>query len=223
MTKPAVDVDEMLKKMAAEAVKQGENLRAGVRDLTLRAFQTRELSLGQIRNVLRSVTEGVSAGATKAKIDLEKPLADALAGMDDALLKAVQASEIALNQLTDHGVDFKDSKVKKALNDLEKLEDEFLKTVREAANEAGKPIRTQWAAVLAQVPPGGTEAGVQADAVIDSFAEQMRTAVRRQREANLKAAHLLTQNFATLASGVLIGMSEGLQRSKDAPAKDRGA
>ncbi len=223
MTKSPVDVDEVLKKLAAQAVKQGEDLRAGVRDLTLRALQTRELSLGQIRQVLRSVTEGVNMGATKAKIEVEKPLADALAGMDDALLKAVQASEIALHQLTEHGVDFKDSKVKKALSDLEKLEDEFLKTVRESASAAGKPMRTQWAAVLDQIQPGGTGTGAQAESVIDSFTEQMRTAARHQREASLKATHLLTQNFATLASGVLIGMSEALQRSTEAAAKDRGA
>jgi hypothetical protein len=143
--------------------------------------------------------------------------------MDDALLKAVQASEIALHQLTEHGVDFKDSKVKKALSDLEKLEDEFLKTVRESASAAGKPMRTQWTAVLEQIQPGGTGTGAQAEAVIDSFTEQMRTAARRQREAGLKATHLLTQNFATLASGVLIGMSEALQRSTETAAKDRGA
>jgi hypothetical protein len=34
--------------------------------------------------------------------------------------------------------------------------------------------------------------------------------MRAQRETSFKTAHLLTQNFATLASGILIGMSEGL-------------
>jgi hypothetical protein len=34
--------------------------------------------------------------------------------------------------------------------------------------------------------------------------------MRAQRETGFKTAHLLTQNFAILASGILIGMSEGL-------------
>src|SRR5262245_36927411 len=212
MIKATVDVDEVLKKLASEAVKQGDNLRTNVRDLTLRALQTRELSLTQIRQVLKSVATGVNLGAAKAKIDVEKPLADALAGMDDALLKAVQASHIALQQLTDHGVDFKDSKFKKAVSDLEKLEDEFLKTVKETAESAAKPLRAQWSGVLQQMQPGATETGAQVDAVMQEISEHMRTALSRQREANVKAAHPLTKNIGTLASGVLIGISEGIQQ-----------
>ena len=40
--------------------------------------------------------------------------------------------------------------------------------------------------------------------------------MREQRETSFKAAHLLTQNFATLASGILIGMSEGVGAKHDA-------
>lgn len=218
MTK-ILDADEVLKKMAAETVKQGENLRAAVRDLTLRAFQSRELSLSQIKQVLKSVTEGVNLGAARAKIDVDKPLQDAIGGMDDALRKAVQASHLAVQQLTGHGVDFDNSKVKKALSDLEKLEDEFLKVVKQTADGANKQIRSQWSGVLQHIQPGGTETGAQVDAVLQQI-EQMRVEARKHREANLRAAHMLSQNFGTLASGILIGMSEGLPQG---PAKNDSA
>jgi len=223
MAKQMIAVDEVLKKMASEAVKQGGNLRAAVRDLTIKALQTRELSLGQIREVLRSVTEGVNTGAAKARIDVEKPFADALAGMDDALLKAVQASQIALQQLTEHDVDFEDTKIKKALNDLEKLEDEFLKTVKQANESASKQVQAQWAGVLQHMPSGATETGARVQALMERFGEPARTVIRQQREAGMKAAHMLTQNFGTLASGVLIGLSEGLHGQQAAPKSRKSA
>jgi len=223
MTKQAIVVDEALKKMASEAVKQGGNLRTAVRDLTIKALQTRELSLGQIRAVLRSVTEGINSGAVKAKIDVEKPFADTLAGMDDALLKAVQASQIALQQLTEHDVDFEDSKIKKALNDLEKLENEFLKTVKEANETASKQVRAQWAGVLQRTPSGATETGARVQALMEQFSAPARTALRQQREAGMKAAHMMTQNFGTLASGVLIGLTEGLHGQQAAPKRRKRA
>src|SRR5579864_6444163 len=121
MAEKLIDLDSMLSKYASDVVKAGGDIRTHVRDLTIKAFQTRELSMSQIRQVLRSVTDGINKGSAAAKVDSEKPLRDALSGMDDALRKAVQASQIALQQLTDHQADFGDSKLNKALAEIEKL------------------------------------------------------------------------------------------------------
>jgi len=50
-------------------------------------------------------------------------------------------------------------------------------------------------------------------------ARRAQAAMRAQRETGFKTAHLLTQNFATLASGILIGMSEGLGTKRRAAKK----
>jgi hypothetical protein len=89
----------MLKSMAAEAVKQHKQIRTTIRDLTLEALQVRELSLKQINSVVRKVTEGVNVGVGGGKIHVEKALSDALAGMDEALLKVVEANKVALQKL----------------------------------------------------------------------------------------------------------------------------
>ena len=227
MLQQTVEVDVVLKKVASEIVVQGENLRAKVRDLTLQALQGRELSLAGIKQVLKSVAEGVNIGAAKARIDVEKPLADALAGMDDALLKVVHASQMALDRLLDHGADFQDSRIRKALGDLDNLEDEFLKIVKQSAEAASKQVKAQWEGVFAHMPAGGTGAGARAEAVAATFAELMRIAMHKQRDGAAKATHLLVQNYGTLASGILIGLSEGLRgegvRAKATRAKPRKA
>ena len=106
MKNPTINPDEMLKSMAAEAVKQHKQIRTTIRDLTLEALQMRELSLKQINSVVRKVTEGVNVGVGGGKIDVEKALSDALAGMDEALLKVVEANKVALQKLTEGGASF---------------------------------------------------------------------------------------------------------------------
>src|SRR5688500_5702985 len=88
--------DEVLKKLASQSVKQGENLRISVRELTLQALTSRELTLTQIKQVVSNITQGINLGAAESKMDPQKAVSDALSGMDEALLKAVQASQVAL-------------------------------------------------------------------------------------------------------------------------------
>src|SRR6478735_11080154 len=107
MKPPVINADEFLKSMAAEAVKQREQIRTAVRDLTLEALQIRELSLKQINSVVRNISTGVNVGVGDAKVDTGKALSEALAGMDDALLKVVEVNKIALQKLTEGGASFK--------------------------------------------------------------------------------------------------------------------
>ena len=55
----------------------------------------RDLSLEQINSVVRNVTMGVNIGVGEGNTDTQKTLSDALAGMDDALLKVVEANKVA--------------------------------------------------------------------------------------------------------------------------------
>ena len=227
MPNSATDVDQVLRSLASQSIKQGSNVRAAVRSLTLKSLQQRELTLEQIRKVLRSITEGVTLGAAKRETKVEKVLADTVAGMDDALLRAVQASNVALHRLTGEGYDYKDSNLKQVLDELERLEDEFLQSIVNAADSAGEKIRVPWERVLKQTKVSGTKTGTQVASTLRDYAKRAQAAMREQREMGFKTAHLLSQNFATLASGILIGMSEGLGaksaavRKKTKPAKVR--
>jgi hypothetical protein len=158
MTKAMIDTDAVLTEMVAAAVKQGENLRVNVRNITLQALQARDLSLSQIKSVLSSVTAGVNRGAADVEgNDGAKMISKALAGMDEALLQAVKASHIAINQLSENGADFESSRMKKSLAELERLEDEFLKVVRQAASGAATGrIKTGWTQMLEQAQVNGT-------------------------------------------------------------------
>jgi hypothetical protein len=205
MKTAAMNSDEMLKTTVAEAVKQQTQIRSAVRDITLKALQARELGLDQINSVVRNVTAGVNAGLAD-KGSVETALADAVAGMDDALLKVVEANQVALTKLTEGGASFEESSVKKALDELEKFEDRFRNGIKEGTQAAGERLRQQWASVLDKIPQGG-----RATQTLAAHAREAQDAVASSREAGLKVAHTLAQNYATLVSGVLMGLSEAMQ------------
>ena len=213
MKTAALNSDEMLKTMVAEAVKQQTQIRSTVRDITLKALQARELGLAQISSVVRNVTAGVNAGLAD-KGNVERALADAVAGMDDALLKVVEANQVALTKLTEGGASFEEFSVKKALDELEKFEDRFRNGIKEGTQEAGERLRQQWASILEKIPHGGTDTGERVMQTLAAHAQQAQDAVTSSREAGLKVAHTLAQNYATLVSGVLMGLSEAMQHGK---------
>jgi hypothetical protein len=214
MKPPGINADEFLKSMAAEAVKQRERIRTAIRDLTLQALQMRELSLKQINSVVRNISAGVNVGVGDAKVDTGKTLSEALAGMDDALLKVVEANKIALHKLTEGGASFEDSSLKKGLKQLESFEEKFLDSVKQASQKASEQVQEQWKVILDKIPRGGTETGAEVTETLKTQAREAQTAARSTREAGFKMMHTLSQNYATLVSGVLIGLSEALEHDR---------
>lgn len=180
---------------------------------TLKALQGRELTLENIRKVLKTVTQAVSAGAAQnpaAAADLEKLLGNAFAGMDSALLQAVQAHRKALQQFVDQGVDLREKQLKDALANVEKMEDMFFSTVGKAVQSATGSLQGPWEQVLAAMKVKGTETGAQANATVEQFVAQAQASLREGRTAGTRAAQAMLDSYAALASGVLIGMSDAL-------------
>jgi Family of unknown function (DUF6781) len=139
--------------------------------------------------------------------------------MDDALLKVVEANQVALTKLTEGGASFEESGVKNALDELEKLEDRFRDGITQGTQEAGARLTQQWASVLNKIPPGGTDTGERVLQTITTHAQQAKDAMTQSREAGLKVAHTLAQNYATLVSGVLMGLSEAMKHGKTTEPK----
>lgn len=214
MAKPMFDQDALIEMFENATAKGSAQLRKAVSDATLQALQGRELTLKNIRSALKSVSEAAGAGAAKnvAGLDVESLLDKAVAGMDDALLKAVDANRAALQTIVSQGADLRDKHLKKAIGDLEKIEDTMFAAMKKAAEGAGAPLAGAWAQVLEKMQAGGTLSGAKATITAEEMVAQMQTAVRDTRAASLRAAQTLAESYAAMVSGVLIGMSEALQQ-----------
>ena len=57
----------------------------------------------------------------------------------------------------------------------------------------------------------GTDTGAQAATTIDQLMAQAQSALRDSRALGVRTAQALMDSYSAVVSGVLIGMSEGLQ------------
>ena len=233
MNKTGIDQDALIELFASASAKGSEQVRKAVGEATLAALQGRELSLKNIRAVLKSVAQAASAGAVQnSGVDPEELLDKAVAGMDDALVKAqttdlsaalllaVEANRVALQQFVNQGADLREKHLKKALSDLEAMEDTFIGALKKATEAAGAQAGAQWAPILEKLQAGGTLTGQKAATTAEQFVNQMQTAIRDSRAAGMKAAQTLAESYAALVSGVLIGMSDAMtQAGSGAAAK----
>ncbi|MCB2022307.1 MAG: hypothetical protein M9915_09305 [Rhizobacter sp.] len=220
MIKSGIDQDALITQFSQASAKQGAALRKAVSEATLKALQGRELTLANIKSVLQSVTQAASAGAAESKLpmpDVEGLLGQAFAGMDAALLKTVEAQRKALEQVVSQGVDAQDKQFKSALDNLEKMEDMFFTTVGKAVQGLDKPMQGPWDQVLGAMKLKGTNTGSQATQTVEQMLAQTRSAIRDGRATGMRAAQAMMESYAMLVSGVLIGMSEGLQQGAASP------
>ena len=228
MIKAGIDQDAIVKMFSEATTKQGEALRKAVNDATLKALQGRELTMENIKKVLKTVTTAASTGAAQniaPPMDVEAMLTKAFAGMDGALLQAVEANRKALQQFVDQGAGLQEKQLKGALANIEKMEDTFFATVAKAAQGGSGAMQGPWEHVLSAMKIKGTDTGAQATQTVAQLLAQTQTALRDGRGASLKTAQAMLDGYAALVSGVLIGMSEGLQSggaaASTAPAKGR--
>ena len=208
--KNGIDQVALINKFTDATAKQGEAIRKTVHEATLKALQGRELTLANIRQVLGTVTKAASAGASGSKLpapDVEALLGKAFAGMDGALEQAVVANQRALQQLVDQGVSLRETQLKKALGDIEKMEDTLFASVRKAA-----PMDGPWSGVFQAMQGKKTDTGARATVALEQLLEDTHKNLRDGRAMGLRASQALLDSYATLASGVLIGMSEALKQ-----------
>lgn len=213
MMKAGIDQDALITMFAEASAKQGEAVKNAVSTATLRALQGRELTLDNIRKVVKNVAEAASMGIARnatPKVDVEGLLDKALRGIDGALLQAVEANRKALEQFVSGGVSLTEKPLKDALANIEKMEDVFFSTVAKAAQSAG-PLQGPWQSALAAMRAQGSATGSQASQTVEGLMAQAQTMLRDSRASSMRAAQAMLDSYAALASGVLIGMSEGLQ------------
>lgn len=193
-------------------------------DATLAALQGRELTLKNIRHALKSVAAAATTGAAKnltVGMDPEALLDKAVSGMDDALLRAVEANRTALGALMTQGADMRDKHLSKAMSDLEKMEDAMFSALKKAAEGSGAPMAGAWGQVLEKMQVGGTLSGAKAASTAEEMTAQMQTAIRSTRAASMRAAQALAESYTAMVSGVLVGMSEALQGGAAAKTSTR--
>lgn len=208
-----IDVDALTDLYAQARAKQGETLRRATEEATVRALQGRELTLKTIRDVLKVVTQAASAGTAQntTGVNPDLLLTQAVEGMDAAVRQAVEASRRALSQFVEQGLSLQDKQLGKALDDIEKMGAALFDTIgKAAASAAQEGLRGPWGDSLAALQKHGSATGTAAADATRQLTERARQMSRDGAALNQRMARAFADHYATLASGVLIGMSNAL-------------
>lgn len=203
-------MDENLRKAAADAVESGEEVTRRVRDLTLEALRNRRFDREGIREVVRSVTEGIAQAAPQAGAGMRQAMSQAFRGMDEALTRSVQAGEQALRQLVAAGRGISENEAKQALAGLKKIEEDFVDTVRTVARSANERVRPELEDLVKRAMHAGTETGKQAAKLAAEFTF-----------SGIELAASFSARFAEMASGVLAGMADALEKAAEKAEKHK--
>lgn len=223
MTRTHIDADALIRQLSEATAKQGDAVRESVQQATLKALQGRELTLKSIKDTLKVVTQAVSAGAAQnpRATGVEELLTQAVAGMDAAVLRAVEASRRALEQLVERGVDLQSKQLTKAMTELQKMEDTLFASIHKAAGDAAGGLQAPWAQALQGFRQDGSATGGAAQNAIQQLTSQSQAALREGRALGQRAAQAMLDHYTTLASGVLIGMSGAMAAAPAAPKAAR--
>lgn len=199
-----------IKEEVAVVVQQGKDLHALVRDITLRALSRRTLSVSEIMDVVRSVTEGVTLGLGHRAGEIKEAVRDALGGLDEALKKTAEATMLAAQQLIAQGKEFGAQDLKPAMDDLKQMEEMFLSTVSKVSEAAGGRIKDEFASQLSHARLSGTDSGRAIADTVAAFSQRAGASLKTGAVQTVGATQEVKQRLTLLASGILAGMADAL-------------
>ena len=202
------DSTDSIRKAAADAIKSGGDVARRVQEVTLEALRNRRFDREGIREVVRAVSEGMAAAAPASGGTVRQVMGQAFRGMDEALTKSVEAGEKALRQLVSTGRGMADHEVKDALAGLKKIEQDFIETVSKVASSANERVRPELRELVERATKLGTETGRQTAKMMAEFTF-----------TGIELAGQFSVRFAQMASGVLAGMADAMEKSAAAKRK----
>jgi hypothetical protein len=217
MENPQQPSAESITQQASESVRTGVDIRERVHDLTLEALRTRRFDSKTVREVVQAVSEGIALGAESSRAEVRESLADAFHGLDEALRKSAEAGQTALRQIVATGRGFTENDLKAALSSLKRIEEDFLSTVGQVADAAGKTVQPELRAVLTEARRTGTETGRQVASTLTEFAQRASVASLDVTLAGIQAAGEFGARFALLAAGMLGGVADAIRKTEPGP------
>lgn len=202
---------EDLKTLVADSMEQDAGLRLRVRDLTLRAIKSRSMDMGELRRVAQAVTEGVSLGLGHRKGEVKNALGEAMAGLDEAMSKAAEASHLALRQLVSQGKEFSENDLKQALEQLKKLEGELLDILSKVADSASGKLQQEFKDFVTHARHAGTDTGAKVLVTVEEFSNKVHATADSGKLTAVNAARDVGARVAEAASGFFAALSDVLQ------------
>ena len=193
-----------------QTVEADNNIRENVRPITLNALSDGNLDLEEITQVTNSVVKGAGLGAVSHGADGHNQLTKAVAGLDDALCAAAEASKLAIEEASSHVKTFSKQDLQHAINDLSELETMYLETLKDVAKEANETVSETLNDLVNHGRLSGTAIGQKATEIAKLLNYQLRERLSETVSAGVDSASKITSNLAYAAAGFLDAIAQKL-------------
>jgi hypothetical protein len=194
---------------AAPPVTEDQAIRQRVKELTSRVLQQGRIDPDAVKDVVRAVIGRTPSEVAASAGDARELFADAVRGLDEALMKSAAATHSALQQLASRGKDFTDNDLKEALVSLKKLEEDYVAATNRVADAMGGNLRREMLGLAAHAQNVGVEASARIATVMGEFASNMAS-------PGLATVRGASARTALLASGLLAGVADALSDQTEA-------
>ena len=195
---------------AAPPVPEDQAIRQRVKGLTSQVLQQGRVDPEAVRDVVRAVIGRTPGNAAVSGADAREMFADAVRGLDEALVKSASATHGALQQLASRGKDFTDNDLKEALASLRRLEENYLAAANHITEAMSSNLRREMAQLAVHAQNVGVEASARVANIVGELASGMNAA------SGLATMRGASVRMALLASGVLAGVADALRGQSEA-------
>ncbi len=212
---------EQLQASVQEAVESSEDVREKVRRLTVEALAEGKLDTSEVRAVIEAVVGGASAGIDKHGGRARQALEDAIRGLEDGLIKAAEASKLALEEAASRAEEFAEQDVKNAFDQLIELEKMYVETLAEVARKGGEQAGEMLEDMARHAKNSGTAIGEYMTEVMATLPHKLQEAGEWGLKASLESTRTAGAQLAAITSGLLAGIAEALERQSKKLQQDK--
>jgi len=194
---------------AAPPVNEDQAIRERVKGLTSKVLQQGRVDPDAVRDVVRAVI-GRTTGSAASGDDAREMFADAVRGLDEALVTSANGAHGALQRLASRGKDFTDNDLKEALVSLRKLEEDYAAAANCLAEAMSGNLRREMTELAVHAQNVGVEASARVVTMMGELASGMGAP---QGLATVRGASV---RMALVASGMLAGVADALRDQTEA-------
>ncbi|MCK9990922.1 MAG: DUF6781 family protein [Rugosibacter sp.] len=210
--------DDALASRVQQAVAQGVDVQAAVRQMTLDAMSHHAMSLEAIHRIMHAVLKGTREGVqeeldrTQSQAQVAQArMKDAVAGLDGALAQFAAATQLAVEEAAGRAQKFSTQDMASTRADLESLEALFLETIKTSAEATRGMAADMWADMLTHTQRSGTLMGEQIKATLETLTQQMTAMGKTQIEASMHLAQTTADVMRKVTAGVITGLADRMK------------
>jgi hypothetical protein len=197
-----------------EAASEGGDLRGRVRDVVLRAVVERKADPKAIREVMQSAVEGLGQGLGGHADQAGEVLSTAVAGLDEALGKSLYALQAAVEETWGNGRYFADTDLREAYDAVRGLDDDLVKTLKEASGQTKGVVRDEFARLSEHFGRNGSDTGAQMKSVLSVLGRDLGLVAGVAGREIGDEAREAAGRLSAVSSGILRGLADALDGHK---------